>query len=331
MALLEINDLHIEVVTRSGVLHAVRGINLAVEPGETLCIVGESGCGKSLTALSITGLLPPVVRCSAAKLAFEGRDILRMTRCELEDLRGKGIGFIFQDPMTGLNPTMTIGRQLMEVHLRHVDRNRGAARSSAVSLLTRVGIANAADRMPQYPHELSGGLRQRVMIAMALMAHPKLIIADEPTTALDVTVQAQVLSLLKSLQREHGIGFIFITHDLGVVGAIADRVAVMYAGEIVETGKARQVLTGPRHPYTRALVSCVPSTVPPPKGISVALGTIPGRVPLLAREIEGCTFAPRCALAEDRCRVGAIPARPDGATEICRCLFAAERKDPIHA
>ncbi|RVJ44116.1 ABC transporter ATP-binding protein [Sinorhizobium medicae] len=331
MALLEINDLNIEVVTGSGVLHAVRGIDLAVNAGETLCIVGESGCGKSLMALSITGLLPPVARCSATRLAFEGHDIQHLSRRELEDLRGKGIGFIFQDPMTGLNPTMTIGRQLMEVHLRHVGRDREAAKTAAVSFLTRVGIANAATRLRQYPHELSGGLRQRVMIAMALMAHPRLIIADEPTTALDVTIQAQVLSLLKSLQREHGIGLVFITHDLGVVAAIADRVAVMYAGEVVETGDARDVLADPRHPYTRALISCVPSTTPSPAGVSVELGTISGRVPLLHGRIEGCAFAPRCALVRDRCSTETVPARPAGAVEICRCLFAIEKREFFHA
>ncbi|MBW9113458.1 ABC transporter ATP-binding protein [Rhizobium cauense] len=331
MALLEITDLNIKVITSAGVLHAVRGVDLAVDAGETLCIVGESGCGKSLTALSVTGLLPPVARCSATRLAFEGRDILRLSRRELEDLRGKRIGFIFQDPMTGLNPTMTIGRQLTEVHLRHIARDHAAANAAAISLLTRVGIANAADRLRQYPHELSGGLRQRVMIAMVLMARPRLIIADEPTTALDVTVQAQVLALLKSLQQEHGIGLVFITHDLGVVAAIADRVAVMYAGEVVETGKARDLLTSPRHPYTRALLSCVPSTTPPPAGVSVELGTIPGRVPLLSGQIEGCAFAPRCTLVQDRCRTQTVPARSRGDAEICRCLLAPEKMELFHA
>ncbi len=331
MALLEITDLNIKLVTSAGVLHAVRGVDLAIDAGETLCIVGESGCGKSLTALSVTGLLPPAARCSATRLAFEGRDILQLSRRDLEDLRGKGIGFIFQDPMTGLNPTMTIGRQLTEVHLRHIGRDHAAAKAAAISLLTRVGIVNAAERLCQYPHELSGGLRQRVMIAMALMAHPRLIIADEPTTALDVTVQAQVLALLKSLQQEHGIGLVFITHDLGVVAAIADHVAVMYAGEVVETGKARDLLTNPRHPYTQALLSCVPSITPAPAGASVELGTISGRVPVLSGQIEGCAFAPRCALVQDRCRVEKVPARSRGDAEICRCLLVPENKELFHA
>ncbi|ANT63717.1 peptide ABC transporter substrate-binding protein (plasmid) [Salipiger sp. CCB-MM3] len=317
MALLDIKDLRVDIDTPAGVLHAVRGVDLSVEPGETLCIVGESGCGKSMTAMAVLGLLPATAKRRADYLRFEGKDIDALSPRALEDLRGARIGMIFQDPMTGLNPTLTIGRQLTETYLRHVSRSAAAARERAIALLGEVGIRDAAARLSQYPHELSGGLRQRVMIAMALIAEPQLIIADEPTTALDVTVQAQVLAVLRRLQTRYGVGLILITHDLGVVAAIADRVNVMYAGEVVETGTVREVLLSPSHPYTRALLSCVPD---PRKRARSALGSIPGRVPTLIGSMRGCAFAGRCAEELPHCATTEIPAHPEGSSEICRCL-----------
>jgi peptide/nickel transport system ATP-binding protein len=303
---------------------ALRGIDLDLAPRETLCVVGESGCGKSLLALSLPRLLPRAARLTGGVIRFEGRDVARLGRRDLEDLRGAGIAMIFQDPMTGLNPTMTIGQQLTEVHRRHVAGGRTAARERARVLLGEVGMADPARRMAQYPHELSGGLRQRVMIAMALIAEPRLLIADEPTTALDATVQYQVLRLIRDLQRRLGFALLMITHDLGVVATMADRVAVMYAGQIVETGSVRDVLRAPRHPYTRALIDCVPQATPVPRGARRSLGVIPGRVPALSDLGAGCAFADRCARVSEACRRGDIPARPAGTCEIRRCLRAGD-------
>ncbi len=258
--ILEISDLEIDIPMKSGILNAVRGVSFAIEKGKTLCLVGESGSGKSLTAMSILGLLPPRGIRRLSRSLFNGRDIANFSERQMQDLRGKAIGVIFQDPMMAFNPTMTIGRQLEEVYLRHISRDRAKARAKALHLFRKVGMTQPEARLTQFPHELSGGLRQRAMIAMALMCEPSLLIADEPTTALDVTMQVQVLALLRQIQDDLGISILFITHDLGVVAAIADHVAVMRSGRIIEFGDVRQVLKAPREDYTRALIAAVPKT-----------------------------------------------------------------------
>ncbi|MEZ5726571.1 MAG: ABC transporter ATP-binding protein [Burkholderiaceae bacterium] len=288
-------------------LHAVQGVSFHVDRGETLCIVGESGCGKSLTSLAIMDLLPRKAIRRASRLALGGANILGLRERRMADIRGNRMGMIFQEPMTSLNPAYTIGNQLMEALRRHRPVSQAEARDRAVYLLEKVGITAAASRLTQYPHQLSGGLRQRVMIAMTLMCGPDLIIADEPTTALDVTIQAQILLLLAELQREFQMGLILITHDLGVVARIADRVAVMYAGQIVEHGSAAQVFGAPSHPYTRGLLDCIPIPGKTPRG--ARLGAIPGMVPALVGELHGCRFADRCAQATDACRASDIALR----------------------
>ena len=250
---LNVEGLHIDIPLAEGVLHAVDGVNLYVNKGETLCIVGESGCGKSLTSLAIMDLLPKAANKFVTALDLSGTSILNHSQQQMSDIRGDKMAMIFQEPMTSLNPAYSIGNQLMEAMLRHKKISRGAARDRAVELLQKVGIKDAENRLRQFPHQLSGGLRQRVMIAMALMCDPDLIIADEPTTALDVTIQAQILSLLKELQDDLGMGLLLITHDMGVVARMADRVAVMYAGRIVEEGTVHQVFANANHPYTKGI------------------------------------------------------------------------------
>jgi len=301
------------------VLHPVRGVSFEVDHGETLCIVGESGCGKSLTALSVMGLLPRNARRSAARLVFAGQDLLGLPERGMADLRGDRLAMVFQEPMTALNPTYTIGNQLVEVLRRHRRVSRGAARDRAVFLLDKVGIPAAASRLRQYPHQLSGGLRQRVMIAMALMCEPDLVVADEPTTALDVTIQAQILRLLADLRREFRMGVILITHDLGIVARVADRVAVMYAGQVVETGTVREVLTDPLHPYTQALLACVP--VPGRTRRGERLGSIPGMVPTLIGRLAGCSFRDRCVYAEPACAATDVGFTAVAPGRAYRCLF----------
>ncbi len=260
--LFDISGLEIDISMKTSVLHAVRGVSFSIGKAQTLCLVGESGSGKSLTALSILGLLPQGATRRVERMTFRGEDMAGLSERGMQDLRGRSISVIFQDPMMAFNPTMTIGRQLEEVYLRHIARDRKAATAKALDLLERVGVTQPATRMRQYPHQLSGGLRQRAMIAMALMCEPDLLIADEPTTALDVTMQAQVLTLLRSIQVSFGISILFITHDLGVVAAIADTVAVMKAGQIIEVGDVRQVLRSPREAYTKALIDAVPKVTP---------------------------------------------------------------------
>lgn len=296
---LEVEDLQIEIPVAAGLLRPVRGISFNVQKGETLCIVGESGCGKSLTSLAMMGLLPKKARRSATKLQFRGMDLEGLTERQMSDLRGASMAMIFQEPMTSLNPAYTIGNQLEEIYLRHNKAPRLEARDRAVYLLEKVGISAAASRLKQYPHQLSGGLRQRVMIAMSLMCGPDLIIADEPTTALDVTIQAQILHLLADLQREFQMGMVLITHDLGIVARVADKVAVMYAGRIVEEGPCTQVFEHPMHPYTQGLLRCIP--VPGKTVRGAPLGSIPGVVPNLVGDLGGCMFRNRCEFAEARC------------------------------
>ncbi len=298
--LLSVRGLTIEIPVGGGILHAVRGIDFDVNRGETLCIVGESGSGKSLTSLAVMGLLGGRIDRRAARMDFDGIDLTRAGKRTLRALRGDRMSMIFQEPMTSLNPAYTIGDQLTEALLLHRDVGREAARARAIELLEKVGITAAASRLGQYPHQLSGGLRQRVMIAMALMCEPELIIADEPTTALDVTIQAQILRLLVELGHEMNMAMILITHDLGVVARVADKVAVMYAGELVETGSAAEVFNAPMHPYTRGLLRCIPQPGKTERG--ARLGTIPGIVPSLVGGVTGCPFRTRCDQAVEACR-----------------------------
>jgi peptide/nickel transport system ATP-binding protein len=299
MALLEVNDLHTYFDTREGVVRAVDGVSFAVERGKTLGIVGESGCGKSVTALSIMGLIPkPPARIARGSVSFDGRELTRLSERELEDVRGKDIAMIFQDPMTSLNPTLRIGTQITEGIRRHLGVSKQAARKRAVQLLDEVHVPNAADRLDDYPHRFSGGMRQRVMIAIALACNPKLLIADEPTTALDVSVQAGVLDLLDELRQSHDMAMIIITHDMGVVAEAADDVAVMYAGQIVEQAPVEELFDRPEHPYTEALLGALPQI----EGEGIREGrltAIPGRPPDLIDPPEACRFAPRCRYANE--------------------------------
>jgi oligopeptide transport system ATP-binding protein len=296
-ALLEVEDLRAHFFTRAGVVHAVDGIDFAVDKGKTLGIVGESGCGKSVTALSIMRLLPtPPARIVSGSIRFDGHELTTLSERQLEDVRGRQIGMVFQDPMTALNPTLTIGTQIVEVLQRHLELDKGRARRRAVELLDEVGIPRARERLDDYPHRFSGGMRQRVVIAMAIACEPRLLIADEPTTALDVTVQAQVLDLLDDLRREHEMAMILITHNMGVVAESADHVAVMYAGQIVEQAPARELFRRPEHPYTEALLAALPDP-DDPLARERRLAAIPGRPPDLIDPPQACRFAARCPYA----------------------------------
>ncbi|OZI23680.1 ABC transporter ATP-binding protein [Bordetella genomosp. 9] len=317
---LDVQGLHVDIDTQRGPLHAVRDVSFQVARGDTLCLVGESGCGKSMTSLAIMGLLPKAARRRARRLAVLGEDIATLSNRRLNALRGNRMAMIFQEPMTALNPAYTIGDQLTEHYRQHRGASAAQARDRAVELLERVGIAAAGDRLGQYPHQLSGGLRQRVMIAMALMCGPELLIADEPSTALDVTIQAQILRLLADLQAELGIALVLITHDLGVVARIANRVAVMYAGQIVEEGPVATLFEQPRHPYTQGLLSCIP--VPGRSAPGEHLGTIPGVVPALTGDLKGCTFRDRCPYAEAACAHHVPVHRFD--QHAWRCILQAE-------
>ena len=315
---LDITGLTVDIATPRGTLHVVRDVSLHVKRGETLCIVGESGCGKSMTSLAIMGLLPKSATRTSARFEFLDEELSQASKGHINALRGNKMAMIFQEPMTALNPAYTIGEQLTEHYRHHLNASEADARARAVNLLEKVGIASAAQRLGQYPHQLSGGLRQRVMIAMSLMCDPELLIADEPSTALDVTIQAQILRLLADLQKELGIAMVLITHDLGVVARIADRVAVMYAGQVVEQGSAADIFSAPQHPYTRGLISCIPipgRTIPGGK-----LGTIPGVVPSLLGEMTGCAFRERCASAQASC-AGSIPVHQTPHGHQWRCVL----------
>jgi peptide/nickel transport system ATP-binding protein len=317
-AVLEATNLR---VTFGSNIAAVRGISLKVNRGETHCLVGESGCGKSVTALAIMGLLPRTGHRSADVLRFHDHDLTTMTERNMARLRGDRLAMIFQEPMTSLNPAYTVGSQMAEVLERHRHVSRAAALDRAAELLGRVGITAPGMRLKQYPHQLSGGLRQRVMISMALMCEPELLIADEPTTALDVTVQAQILRLLQSLQRELGLALLLITHDLGIVARMADRVSVMYAGEVVESAPAEALFAAPTHPYTRGLLRCIP--VPGSVQRDAPLGSIPGVVPRIAPEFAGCAFRDRCSHAIDECALD-VPHQSAGVAHEYLCRLHAE-------
>ena len=297
--LLAIRDLHTEFRTGTGIVRAVDGVSWDVGPGETVAIVGESGSGKSVTALSVLRLIAdPPGRITGGEIWFGGRDLLQLPPEAMREIRGGAIGMVFQEPMTSLNPVLTIGRQITETLEQHRGMERAAAYQRAVELLVMVGIADAARRLKQYPHQLSGGMRQRVMIAIALACEPKLIIADEPTTALDVTIQAQILELMKTLTRRLGVALVIITHNLGVVARYANRVNVMYAGRIVESGPAADIYHRPQHPYTMALLRSVPRLDRPRQA---RLDPVDGQPPDLTRLDAGCAFRPRCRFAIDAC------------------------------
>ena len=326
-ALLEVEHLRIEFPTRRGRLVAVDDVSFAIEPGEVLGVVGESGAGKSLTGMAIIGLLDPPGRIAGGEIRLEGQRIDNLPYEQIRRIRGQQIGAIFQDPLTSLNPLFTIGRQLVETIQTHTELDDQAAQARAVQLLQEVGIPGAEQRLGAYPHEFSGGMRQRVVIALALCAEPKLIIADEPTTALDVSIQAQIIQVLKRLCREHGAAVMLITHDMGVIAETADRVAVMYAGRIVEIGPVRDVVKAAKHPYTSGLMGSIPVI----GGEVERLTQIDGSMPRLDSIPRGCAFNPRCPEVFDRCR----RERPDllatdGTTRAACWLYAqpAPRKAP---
>ncbi len=297
--LLDVKGLRTQFKTQDGTVKAVDDVSFYVMPGETLCIVGESGSGKSITGLSIMRLIPsPPGKIASGEIIFNGRDVLKLSEEEVRKIRGNEIAMIFQDPMTSLNPVLTINRQISESLILHMDMNKDQAKNRAIELLRMVGIPNPEDRINQYPHQFSGGMRQRVMIAMALSCNPKLLIADEPTTALDVTIQAQILDLMRTLQNETGSGVILITHSMGVVAGMADRVQVQYAGHIVETGTTEEIFANPRHPYTIGLMKSMPRLDATNKEKLVPIRGMP---PDLIDLPDMCPFVPRCQYAREQC------------------------------
>ena len=298
MALLKVDRLRVEFPTRQRTLVAVDDVSLSLDAGEVLGVVGESGAGKSVTGAAIIGLIEPPGRIAGGEIRFAGRRIDCLPDDAKRRIRGREIGSVFQDPLTSLNPLFTVGQQLVETILAHSDRSAADARRHALRLLGDVGIPAPAQRIDAYPHEFSGGMRQRVVIALAICATPRLIIADEPTTALDVSIQSQIIALLKRLCRDHGTAIMLITHDMGVIAETADRVAVMYAGRIVEVGRVRQILRSPNHPYTRGLMESIPRL----DSDSARLAQIDGSMPRLHEIPVGCAFHPRCPDASDRCR-----------------------------
>jgi len=295
---LSVQDLHVHFSTYGGEVKAVRGVSFDLHKGETLAIVGESGCGKSVTSQSIMRLIPsPPGKVTNGRILFKGKDLLNVTEPQMRKIRGADISMIFQDPMTALNPTLTIGEQIIEGILQHNDVSKKQARQKAIEMLTLVSIPNPEERLKQYPHQFSGGMRQRIVIAMSLVCEPDVIIADEPTTALDVTIQAQILELFKEIQQKTGVSIILITHDLGVVAQVADRIAVMYAGKIVEEGNRREIFYHPQHPYTQGLLKSVPRLDLDGEDLI----PIPGSPPDLFSPPVGCPFVPRCEKAMEVC------------------------------
>lgn len=320
--LLEIEDLSITFDTAKGALQATREVSFNLKEGETLGIVGESGCGKSITNLAIMGLLPDTATVTAKKLRFDGVDLLDIAEKDFRKIRGAKIGMIFQDPMSALNPSFTVGFQIDETLKVHCpEMNKEMRRQRSLELMYQVGIPAPAERLKSYAHELSGGMSQRVMIAMAIACRPKLLIADEPTTALDVTIQAQIMKLLKDLQKEYQMAMILVTHDLGVVAQNADRIQVMYAGEVVESAKSQELLTHPRHPYTDGLLSSLPGKKA--TAFRQPLPSIAGMVPDLRARPKGCQFNPRCINADDLCRKE-LPQLKSEAERQLRCFHPVE-------
>jgi peptide/nickel transport system ATP-binding protein len=321
-AILQVHDLHTQFNTLDGVVRAVDGVSFELERGETLGIVGESGCGKSVTALSILRLIPTETgRIASGSIRFEGEELTALSEEAMKRLRGHRISMIFQEPMTSLNPVLTVGTQIAENVVRHLGVSWRAARDRACEMLDLVRIADAKRRLGEYPHQLSGGMRQRVMIAMALSCDPQVLIADEPTTALDVTIQAQILDLMLELKEKTGTAIVLITHDLGVVAETTQRVVVMYAGRKVEEAPVEVLFEEPLHPYTRGLMRAIPrlDLEADAAGTRPRLQEIPGLVPILTRPILGCAFAPRCSFATDRCRVEPPPLVDAGAGHTVAC------------
>ena len=316
--LLELKRLAVSFATDDGTVRAVDGIDLALQRGRTLGLVGESGCGKSVTSLAVMGLLPPENSKVSGEVHFEGRDLLKIPRAELRDLRGARLAMIFQEPMTSLNPSYTIGNQIIEAIRRHQGLNAAEARARAIDMLRLVHIPTPEKRIDDYPHKLSGGQRQRAMIAMALACGPQLLIADEPTTALDVTIQAQILDLMRGLRRDTGTAIILITHDLGVVAEMADDVAVMYAGQIVERAPVETLFARPEHPYTVGLLGSIPKLDQKRE----SLPSIEGRVPDMAHPPEGCRFAARCPFVEPACCTAVPPLAEVAPGHLSRCRRA---------
>jgi peptide/nickel transport system ATP-binding protein len=322
MALLDIENLQTHFRTPDGVNRAVDGLSLKIEAGQTLAIVGESGCGKSVTAMSVLRLIPEPPGKIAGRVVFGGRDLLGLSTAEMRAIRGNDISMIFQEPMTSLNPVLTVGRQIREPLRLHQKLDSTAAQKRAVEMLALVGIPEPQRRVDEYPHQMSGGMRQRVMIAMALACNPKLLIADEPTTALDVTVQAQILDLMRDLKHRVGAAIMLITHDLGVVAEVAEHVVVMYAGRKVEEAPSAQLFANPRHPYTQGLLGAVPKLGSSLEGESSRLSEIPGLVPSLKQRIVGCVFAGRCAQATDLCRQAAPALELKAPAHLAACHYA---------
>ena len=316
--LLEVSGLKVRFDSPRGIARAVDGVDLALRAGETLCVVGESGCGKSVTALSLMGLLPSPPAHTEGSIRFQGRELVGLPDAELSDLRGNRLAMIFQEPMTSLNPAFTVGDQLAEVLMRHRGLDRKTARTAVLEMLRKVRIPAPEQRIDEHPHRMSGGMRQRVMIAMALLCQPALLIADEPTTALDVTIQAQVLSLMRTLRQETGTAILLITHDLGVVAEMADRVVVMYAGQVVEQATVQDLFDMPQHPYTVGLLGAIPSI----DGPRARLAAIDGMVPAATAMPAGCRFASRCPFADERCHRDAPPLAEVEPGHFSRCWKA---------
>ena len=316
--ILDVRDLRVELPLSRGTVHAVDGASLQIEAGEAFGLVGESGCGKSMTLRAIMGLLPRPGHIVGGEVLFEGEDLVTASPRRLRDVRGGSISMIFQEPMTALNPVMRVGDQIAEAPQVHLGLSRTAARERALDLMRRVGIPDPVRRARAYPHELSGGLRQRIMIAIALSSDPKLILCDEPTTALDVTIQDQILKLLLNLRREFGVSVVFVTHDLAVVAETCERLAVMYAGQIVETGTVDEVFRAPRHPYTLGLLRSVPDF----DSVQDSLSAIQGAPPDLVLPPPGCRFHPRCPFAQDDCISGEFPLRPLSAGRATACIHS---------
>jgi len=323
--LLHVDNLQVEFKTRKGKALVLNGVDFELNAGETLCIVGESGCGKSMTALALLGLIPsPPGRVRDGRIVFNGEDLLQATPARLREVRGNRISMIFQEPMTSLNPVFSVGDQIGESLRLHRGLNKGEARAQAIEMLRQVGIPAPERRVDEYPHQLSGGMRQRVMIAIALACQPDILIADEPTTALDVTVQAQIFDLLRELQREKGTAIILITHDMGAVSEMADRVIVMYAGRVIEQGSTAQVVNQPRHPYTQGLIECLPELGSSQHGARADLPEIAGVVPSIWELGTGCAFRERCPHAHARCASEVPPLIADGSGHTAACWLLEE-------
>ena len=324
-ALLEVRGLSVELAARNGTAYILNEISFEVAQGETVCLVGESGCGKSMTALAIMRLIPDPGRIHSGSVRLRGIDLTTLSMARMREIRGNKISMIFQEPMTALNPVYTVGDQICEPLRRHQGLNREQARAKALEILQSVGIPAPERRIDNYPHEMSGGMRQRVMIAMALACDPDVLIADEPTTALDVTVQAQIFDLLREQQQRRGTAIVMITHDMGAVAEMSDRVVVMYGGRVVEEGLTSEILAAPRHPYTQGLIACLPELDPAPTDERPDLPEIPGVVPSVWNRGSGCPFADRCGSVMDKCRAEFPPSFQTGPTQKVSCWLYGEQ------